>query len=156
MNKLYIDQQGIIKVIDVPEEPKFIDTMEYIENCLNDKAMKEYKKALASAKEAGIEVADQEHGKEIICYELYGGPQVDIPWSVTVKNWSDEIFGIPEGWRVKIKERDVTTGYRPSPTANIINNTVHFKVAVLLPPVSQCDYREGCGTVDCTCGKVES
>jgi hypothetical protein len=43
----YVDREGLIRYVkDMPVKPEFIDTMEAIENCLNDKAMDEYKQVL--------------------------------------------------------------------------------------------------------------
>lgn len=142
MNKLYLSPSGVIKVIDVPEEPTSSFCFKYkytnlpcnftVCNCMEKE--QKYLQTLAAAKEAGIKVEDQEHAKEIIYYELYGGPQVDIPWSVTVKNWSDKIFDLPKGWRVEIKEN------QPCRHCNLIDCYNHQMgdckntIAVLVPP----------------------
>lgn len=39
-------------------------------------------------------IPNQQAARELINYELYGGPQVDIPWSVVVKCHSGELFDI--------------------------------------------------------------
>lgn len=106
MKALYINKEGVVRYIpECPEEPRF--------RGLGDAAFSEhrwniYKQALQAAKDSSIEVADQAQARELICYDLYGGPQVDIPWSVTVKSHSDKLFDLPEGYDVEVRAEWIT------------------------------------------------
>ena len=93
MNKLFISPSGVIKVIDVPEEPTVGGrTYQGVADPGTYNAMKsDYQRALAAAKEAGIEVQNREQ----VVREVFTRPV------------TGEIVSIPEGWRVETKRKTV-------------------------------------------------
>jgi cell division protein FtsB len=95
---LQIDKDG--KVWLIPDCPAVLRYTDYIQHSHYhwqvkdfEKAKRKYEKDLAAAPK--LLVYNQETAKELINYTLYGGPQVDIPWSVVVNAHSGEVFDIP-------------------------------------------------------------
>lgn len=129
MNKLYISPSGVIKVIDVPEEPTVGGcTYQGVADPGTYNAMKsDYQRALAAAKEAGIEVQNREQ----VVREVFTRPV------------TGEIVSIPKGWRVEIKRTCKWHGNKDACANETCwdlqecQKSPEKTVAVLLPPVSE-------------------
>lgn len=90
MKAAIVKPDGLIYVNEVPEEPKNCYNTSCSQWCVCPR-MKDYQKALASAKESAILVSDQEHAKTLLQQLL--GPTIP----------TNKVFMIPDlKWEVKI------------------------------------------------------
>jgi hypothetical protein len=99
MKAFYIDPNGVVKYIaDCPKKPKFVDTMEYVENCLNDKAKREYQQQLQAAKDSAVEFAEYLSMHDLIA-SLY--PKQAINSTILC---APGIYPIPERYEVEMRK----------------------------------------------------
>jgi hypothetical protein len=136
---IYIDPSGVVRYNLFPEEPAYEHyglTQDDTEDFWDD--VEAHKQALQAAKDSAVRFEDQEQAREIIYYEQHGGPQTDVPWSIMVKNYSDKLFPLPEGYSVEVKNQGVCCSPMPPNISHHgycdeCSGYTEKKVAVLLP-----------------------
>src|SRR5690606_19089020 len=92
---LYIDN-GIIKAGEFPVEPEPKASI-----YADELTLRRYEQALATAKANAVECEDQEQAKQIVAYELFNGPVVDVPLS----RFNEKIIPFPSGWDYRVENR---------------------------------------------------
>lgn len=141
MNKLYIDQQGIIKVIDVPGRPALcriegVLISDYCSAACYCNPMASYRKAVAAAKEAGIELCtDNLTAKQLFDFLADIGIE-GVESHQWLEKHKGEIIDLPEGWSIYFAWRCLKCGRLDCISCDS-DCELDQKVAVLLPPVSE-------------------
>lgn len=160
MNKLYIDQQGIIKVIDVPGRPALcriegVLISDYCSAACYCNPMASYRKAVAAAKEAGIELCtDNLTAKQLFDFLADIGIE-GVESHQWLEKHKGEIIDLPEGWSIYFAWRCLKCGRLDCISCDS-DCELDQKVAVLLPPVSQIKLDRLGNTSEPKLEKVES
>ena len=101
---LFIDN-GVIKAGEFPEWPEYcqgylIGLPCKLTTCKCVEQDRTYYQLLATAKANAVECEDQQEAKEIIAYELFNGPVVDVPLS----RFNEKIIPLPPGWDYRVEQ----------------------------------------------------
>jgi len=141
---LYIDN-GVIKAGEFPVEPKKWESGDSLS--YNEAEWQCYKEALASAKANAVECEDQEEAKEIIAYELFNGPVVDVPLS----RFNEKIIPFPSGWDYRVEECKIGRSVKDKDSIAYGYETYTEQVAKLYRVEEQKKPHGFCETPNSTC-----
>ncbi len=135
--KIYIDSEGVIKAILLPEEPNehtfkemFLNNMNYLN------AVKEYNETVSKAKQEAIPFKDQGDLHFILAKHYLQ--------KITQNNVLDTIFDLPEGYSVELVPSDVITIKRNNvESRNMSDLSGHFHEVLKKIENSAHGYTEG-------------
>lgn len=140
---IYCDREGIFGFVsELPEKPKFIDTMEWVENCYNDRAKDEYRKSLEKIKSSAIRFKDQDGIRILICEhytDLVDGGHIEPE---IFEGVPDTFYSIElEGYEVVFED---ACGHDSCPVdAGCDHCKEPVKLAILKPVASQKETNSG-------------